>query len=105
MGAPKGNNFNPEGRPVGAKSKKTLQWEIFSEYMLGGGLEKFQKELNSLEGDKFVRSMIDLMEFFKPKLARSEVTGKDGEKLFPQPIMDVFEDNRDKKNSKLVKKN
>lgn len=97
MAAPKGNKFS-KGKPLGAKNKKTLQWDIFSEYMLGGGLEKFQKELNSLEGTKFVNSMIELMEFFKPKLARTEVTGKDGKDLLPQPIMDVLKNHSNTKN-------
>lgn len=103
MAAPKGNKFS-HGKPLGTKNKKTAQWEVFSEYMLGGGLEKFQRELNSLEGDKFVRSMIDLMEFFKPKLARTELMGKDGKDL-PQPIVNVFENNSNVKNNKPIKEN
>lgn len=85
MPAPKGHCFNKKGRP-GAKGKKTLQWEIFSEYMLGGGLEKFQRELNSLEGTKFVNSMIDLMEFFKPKLAR--VVDKNGDDIVNRTVIE-----------------
>lgn len=84
MAAPKGHKFNTKGRP-GAKNKKTLQWEVFSEYMLNGGLVRFQKELNCLEGEKFVHSMIDLMEFFKPKLNRTALTDGEGNPLFVDP--------------------
>lgn len=88
---PKGNKL--AGSRKGIPNKRTVQWEVFSEYMLGGGLERFQQELNSLEGEKFVSNMISLMEFFKPKLARAELTGKGGKDLLPQPIMDVVRQN------------
>lgn len=78
---------NP-GRPVGAKDKRTEQWEKFSAFMLEAGLERFQREIELLEGEKFVQVVKDMMEYFKPKLARSEHTGKDGKDL-PTPILEI----------------
>ncbi len=63
---------NP-GKPKGAKNKRTLQWEAFSDYCLNGGLAKYQKELKKLEGEKYVNAFHNLLEFHKPKLARTEL--------------------------------
>lgn len=72
MGAPKGNKFST-GRKKGGKNEKTQQWETFSEYCLNGGLKRFEQELNSLEGKDFVNAFTTLLEFHKPKLARTEM--------------------------------
>jgi len=61
------------GRPKGSKDKRTLQWQTFSEYCLNGGLERFEQELNSLEGKQFVDAFLTLLEYHKPKLSRAEV--------------------------------
>ena len=61
------------GRKEGSTNKKTAQWEVFSEYCLNGGLERFEQELNSLEGKQFVDAFLTLLEYHKPKLARTEV--------------------------------
>ena len=73
----KGKQFgkgNP-GKPKGAISKKTKQWEVFSAYCLEGGLQKFQEELNKLSGKAYVDSFTALLEFHKPKLGRTEHAG------------------------------
>lgn len=62
---------NP-GKPKGARNGKTEQWEKFSEYCLNGGLERFEQELNSLKGEKYVNAFVSLLEFHKPKLARTQ---------------------------------
>ena len=72
MAAAKGNNYNPNGRPVGAKSAKTRQWEEFAEYCLNEGLEKFFVELNKQNGKDYVAAFLHLLEYFKPKLSRIE---------------------------------
>lgn len=73
------------GSRKGKKNVKTQQWETFSKYMMEGGLSRFQTELDKLQGKPFVDSMISLLEFFKPRLARTELTDKDGAPLFPTP--------------------
>lgn len=80
---PKGNKL--AGSRKGKKNKRTEQWELFSKYMMGAGLERFQQELDKLKEEKFVHAMISMMEFFKPRLARTELTDKDGKPLFPVP--------------------
>lgn len=76
MAFPKGHKLS--GSRKGSKNKKTEQWEAFAEYCMSGGLQKLEKELNKLEGKEFALAFTNLMEFHKPKLARTEVTGLDG---------------------------
>lgn len=73
MAAPKGHKF--AGSRKGIPNKKTAQWETFSEYCLNGGLERFEHELNTLEGKDFVNAFTTLLEFHKPKLARTTIVG------------------------------
>jgi hypothetical protein len=61
------------GRVKGTPNKRTEKWEDFVEYCLNGGLEKFQEELSKLEGEKYVNAFTNLIEYHKPKLARSDV--------------------------------
>lgn len=72
MAAPKGNKF--AGSRKGIPNKKTEQWEAFVAYCMNGGLEKFQEELDKLEGKEYVNAFTNLLEFHKPKLARTETT-------------------------------
>lgn len=75
---PKGENSFQKGkektggRTKGAGNKKTEQWEQFSEYCLNGGLERFKQELNTLDGEKYVNAFLSLLEYHKPKLARTQ---------------------------------
>lgn len=77
----KGKSGNPVGKPKGAKDKRTIQWESFSAYCMEGGLERFAQELNTLEGKDYTNAFTNLLEFFKPKLARTELTGEVNNKL------------------------
>lgn len=63
------------GRTKDTPNKRTVQWEAFSEYCLNGGLQRFEQELNALEGKDFVNAFTTLLEFHKPKLARTELKG------------------------------
>lgn len=60
------------GRKVGTPNKKTEQWKTFSSWFLSKGLERLEIEMNKLEGKDFVYTVKDLLEYFKPKLARVE---------------------------------
>jgi hypothetical protein len=81
----KGNKIG-KGRPEGTPNKRTEQWQTFSEYCLTGGIDKFKRELDSLKGKQYVDAFLSILEFHKPKLARTEVTGDDGKDLIPKSI-------------------
>jgi hypothetical protein len=72
MPVQKGQVLNPNGRGKGTKNKKTVQWENFVKYSLSWGLKKFQKEMAKLEGKDFTDQYLKLLEYFKPKLSRTQ---------------------------------
>ena len=71
----KGKSGNAEGRPKGAVSKKRLVLDNFVNIVIEEGTERFNQELNSLEGKDFVQSYLTLLEYARPKLARTTLEG------------------------------
>lgn len=77
------------GRAKGSKNQKTILkeaiglsgWERLQEYILTEGADKMTKEMNKMSGGSFGFAFREMAEYFKPKLARTEITGKDGEEL------------------------
>lgn len=63
------------GKKIGTPNKKSQQWEVFADYCVNGGLEKFQRELDALNGKTFVDAFTNLLEFHKPRLSRTTVVG------------------------------
>lgn len=57
-------------RPKGSKNERTEQWELFAEYMLIEGLQKFKEEANKLEGKQYCDVILNAMEFHRPRLSR-----------------------------------
>lgn len=81
MGLPKGRTNNLRGKPSGTKCKKTLEWEAIGKDLTGRHTANVNKLLDKLyknDPDAFLRVYTMLIEYFKPKLARTELTGKDG---------------------------
>lgn len=78
-GFQKGNTFASLGK--GVKKKKTQQWEALGEAITSGHTERFNKILRDLDDDRFADRFLQILEYFKPKLARQEVTDKDGKNL------------------------
>jgi hypothetical protein len=73
-------------KPKGAVSAKTKAWEELGDFICHAGAERYMNALIALEDDKFLEKYAYILEFFKPKLARSELTGKEGKEL-PTPIL------------------
>jgi len=69
------------GRGKGSRNKKVLLLESFTKACVEGGMDKFQRELMKLRGANFVKNFLSLLEYTQPKLARTELTGKDGKDL------------------------
>lgn len=75
MGLPKGKTNNPNGRPAGSKNEKTKQWEALGESIMSVHTEAFNRILTEkMEGDPdtFLDLYLKVLEYFKPKLARTE---------------------------------
>jgi hypothetical protein len=80
-----GTSGNPNGRPKGSKNIKTEQIRTAYQKLTEDNLDNMSQWLHSIAADnpeKAMQLMINLSEFVIPKLARTEVTGNDGEDLF-----------------------
>lgn len=77
----KGEVANPTGKPKGTLSAKTEEWILFRDWLLGKGMVKLQKDFDKLSSKERVDSVIKILEYFKPKLARTELTGQEGKEL------------------------
>jgi len=75
-GFQKGVVTNPDGRPKGAKDKKTKQWEELGEYIINKGAEKYMDYLDGLKDSSFAERFERILEYFKPKQQRTELTGE-----------------------------
>lgn len=71
MGAPKGAIRNPKGRGH-AKGKKTLEWEEFGRLLMEAGLPRMLDIVQRGDDADVLKIMLPMMEYFKPKLARTE---------------------------------
>lgn len=61
------------GRKEGSKNERTKQWEELGKALLERHSERANQVLDNLDDDKFIDQYAKLLEYFKPKLARSEV--------------------------------
>lgn len=64
------------GRKKGSKSKKVKHWEELGEFILNDGAEKYMKFLHELEPRDYMTRFENILEYFQPKLSRSEVDNK-----------------------------
>lgn len=92
MGLPKGRTNNIKGKPKGTKSKKTIQWDALGESIMNEHTERFNSSLNDLDDDKFMDMYIKVLEYFKPKQNRTDITSG-GEKINP-PTIKFFDTNK-----------
>ncbi len=60
------------GRPVGTKNKATEAWHALKDDIINVHTERFNRILSELPPDKFVNTYLQVLEYFKPKLARNE---------------------------------
>jgi len=78
-------NINREGRPKGIPNKTTKQIREAYQKLTEDNLDRMSiwiSQVASEDPAKAMDIMIRLSEYIIPKLARTEVTGNDGEDLF-----------------------
>lgn len=69
---------NP-GKPKGVLNKKTMILETFCQDIIEGGIDRFNAAMNELaekKPEKYIDAYMQLLEYVKPKLARSDVNVK-----------------------------
>ncbi len=71
----KGHSY---GRPKGSQSEKTKLWNQMGEYLITEGAARAVQIMQECEDEKFIIYFDKFLEYFKPKLQRSEITGADG---------------------------
>ena len=70
MAAPKGHKGY---KPKGSKSNKTIAWQNLGEFITEQGAERLKKILTESDDATFMKTYIQLIEYFKPKQSRTEV--------------------------------
>lgn len=63
-------------KPKGAVSKKTEMWEALGEYIVSEGAQKAMRIIDEMPDEDFLDNYIMLLEFFKPKQARTAHVGE-----------------------------
>jgi hypothetical protein len=69
------------GMKKGQKATKTKQWEEMGEWLVTEGADKYMEYLKKMDPDNYLKRFEAMLEYFKPKLSRAELTGKDGDDL------------------------
>ncbi len=72
----KGHKYGERNK--GVKKAKTQQWENIGAYLATEGAHKYIEILKNANGEEYLKHFEQVLEYFKPKLARQEHTGKDG---------------------------
>jgi hypothetical protein len=70
------------GKPRGTKHKKTLQWEEFGKQLLDNGLPRAMRILNRTSNERFMSYFLKLLEYFKPRAQRIELTNENPISIF-----------------------
>lgn len=68
----KGQSGNPNGGKKN-RAKKVKAWELMEAAIIGKHTDKANEILDELEGKEFFDAFCKLLEYFKPKIGRSEI--------------------------------
>ena len=72
---------NPNGRPAGSKNVRTVEWEKIKDAFMTVHTERANRVLATMDDEKFLDSYLKLLEYFRPKLARTEVTNNEAKEI------------------------
>lgn len=72
MGFKKGQSGNPNGKVLGTLSSKVKAWEQLGDFITDAGAMRVKQILATCDEETFLKYYGQFMEYFKPKLSRSE---------------------------------
>jgi len=79
-----------KGNKYGSKKgrhRKTKEWEALGDSIITKHAERFNSILDEADDDTFARLFIDTLEYFKPKLQRTELKADDNNILRPVIVL------------------
>lgn len=88
----KGQSGNTNGRPAGKPNKKTQHILDSIEKVISKLEKTLEEDIETLEPKERVRLWDNLQEYARPKLQRTELTGKDGAELFKPDLSKLSND-------------
>lgn len=62
-----------KGKPKGAISEKTKFWNEVKDWFMEEGAAKYMQEMQNLKGPAYINAYNNGLEFFKPKLSRTQM--------------------------------
>jgi len=90
------------GKQKGAKDKKTIAWENIGSYLINEGANRAKEIMMNSNDRQFMFYFETLLEYFKPKLARTELTG-DKENPIEIYNLHLTDDQLNERLSKFIK--
>jgi hypothetical protein len=66
------------GREKGVKNKKTQQWDDLGDWLVAEGATRYMRCLMESDNENYMKRFEMALEYFKPKLARTQVVGEGG---------------------------
>lgn len=101
MASVNGVSNNPNGRPKGSKNKNVEPIRQAFKDFVEDNISTIQDSYSQLEPRDQLQFLLAISEFCIPKLARTEITGKDGE-AFAINVLQIGEDGEQTKLLKAV---
>lgn len=66
-------------RPIGSKNVKTKEWDKMKDAFITKHTDRFNRIMDNADDDKFCLLYLKLLEYFQPKIKRTEILNNAGD--------------------------